>query len=147
MGIKELLGEARGEEPKPNHWLQELIDAERNRPLETVDFDVQIGAVLAAITLTEVRGYEWAEISATPPRPGNTEDARLGCHTDRLLAAYPVDRITVDGEHPAVEDWAALLDVIGAPSRADIVAALWWMHWGLPLERKANAKKHERGAD
>lgn len=145
MSIQDLIDRTRDDTPAEKSRFQELLERARNRPMETMPIDIDFDGVTATVVITEIRGYEWANIAHTFPRPGNTEDAKLGCNADQLLASYPVDRITIDGENPTVEQWTEICNLIDAATRATIVAALWWVHLGRPAEtmRRLQALKHD----
>lgn len=135
MSIQELLDEAN---PKPPlTGFDADLAAAMNREMETIDVEVVFGKSIALMTLTEINGGEWNQIACWLPRPGNTQDAKLGCNTDEVLARYPVDRIVINGEHPTSEQWEQVLKIMTAADREDVVAALWWIHVGAPEEEKA----------
>ncbi|MDQ1130246.1 hypothetical protein [Microbacterium sp. SORGH_AS_0888] len=136
-------------EEAPRSRLSALIACAREQRMESVPFEMAFGETVVEVVLTEVRGFEWCDLTATaPPRPGNTEDVRIGANTDTVLARFPVDRIVIDGEHPTAEEWVQVVALIAAPFRSDIVAALWWIHWGRHVQqlKAATAAKNEKEA-
>ena len=155
MSAQDLLDAAREHETRePLRGLDALLATPRE--FETITVEVAVGNVLGQIAITELSGWEWAELwsRAWPPRPGVVEDLKVGfgCNVQILIAEYPVSRITVDGSIPTAEQWRELCDLIGAPAWSDLAAALWWMHVGQALESKqvlldieARAKKKEAG--
>ncbi|WP_295778391.1 hypothetical protein [uncultured Microbacterium sp.] len=148
MSIQDLLEEANPRPPLTGFDAD--LEAAMNREMETIDVEVVFGKSIALMTLTEINGGEWSHIACWLPRPGNTQDAKLGCNTDEVLARYPVDRIVINGEHPTPDQWEQVLKVMTAADREDVVAALWWIHVGAPEEEKAalialSERKKRRG--
>lgn len=140
MSIEDLLDRTRDDVPEQQSHIRELIELARNRKMRTMPIDLYFDGVTATAVITEIRGGEWAGIASTFPRPGNTEDAKLGCNADQILASYPVDRITINDENPSVAQWQEICNLLDASGRSDIVAALWWMHIEEP-QRNIDAAK------
>lgn len=143
MSIQELIEGA--SEPQAPSPLSELIAAAKKRPMETIPVDIMFGDTAAQLVFTEIRGFEWTAIASKAPRPGNTIDAQMRCNADELLAGYPLDRITIGDEHPTAEEWQEILAIIDGSARADIAAALWWVHIGLAEQRLAQMIGAENG--
>ncbi len=142
MSIQELLDKANGVEPLPpkpasnlSDRLRALIDAEKQKPLKTVPFEIELGGAWVEVVIIQVRGLDWSALTGHEPRPGHAMDAKLQCNSDQLLEGWPTASVTVDGEHPSREQWEQILRLIDAPWRADIAATIHWIHWAEPMTR------------
>ncbi|GLJ79758.1 hypothetical protein [Microbacterium imperiale] len=127
--------------------LEALIEKARNRPMDTISFEVTFGEETAEIIVTEIRGDDWVARTRTNPRPGHTIDAKLSCNSDELVESWPGEAVTVAGDHPTPEQWAQIWQLMDAPSRADVVSALWWMHVGKPMQmlQHLRVERREKG--
>lgn len=147
MSVRDLLNKAAPPPEEPTEapdptGLRERIARAKARPKETMTVEVSFGDAVAEVVLTEISGGEWNEIACMSlPRPGNATDAFVGSNTDRLLELFPVDRITIDGDHPTEDEWLEVLQLLEAPFREDIATALSWIHVGRPRQELAEAIK------
>lgn len=93
---------------------------------EPTELDVELLGKLKRVAIKPVLGGVWDALTvAHPPRPNVTMDKNAGYDTDSLPADYPVDKITVDGEIPAEEDWRELFHTLSSPNRNNIAMVLW----------------------
>lgn len=113
---------------KPRHRVQDLIEAEKARQLEKVPIPLTIGGVDTVIQFTELRGNDWSEVARWAPRPNHLDDARLGANIDRVIEDYPVESIAIDEQNPTTSEWSEFVKLFPAGVRADIVAAIFWLH-------------------
>ncbi len=144
MSIQHLLNEARRvsdetpepapSAPRPSSRIADLIEIERNKPLETVPFDMAFGETVAEVIIIQLRGHRWEDLPDSGPRSDHPDDMQMNYNTAELLESWPTDSVTVAGDHPTPEQWKELVALIDAPARRDIVSALWWLHWGKPIE-------------
>ncbi len=113
---------------------------------EPTSLDIELGGELTPLTFLPVLGDVWADITATnPPRPGATLDANVGYNTDGASKDYPVDRITVDGAQPTVDEWREILSVVSSPNLKNIATTLWGLNQLEPGRRLVEAGKASEG--
>jgi hypothetical protein len=129
--------------------IQDLIEKARaeaeNPPTDTAN--VVVGGALVALTFTKLLGADWSAIVAVnPPRKGAQLDANLGYNLDAAAAAYPVEKLTVDGEHPDASQWAELYGLLDAPWRETIALKLWGLNQQGPASRILTLGKASSGA-
>lgn len=126
MGLRDLIGKARSE----------------LSGVEPVVQDVEVGGELVSFGFLPVGGAKWDELTVThPPRKNATLDMNLGYDVSAVARAYPVDKITVDGEPVAAEDWAELFDVISSPNIKNITSVLWGINQLDPAKKLADLGK------
>ncbi len=93
---------------------------------DPTDLDVELNGKLKKLTFKPVLGGVWDALTvAHPPRPNVIADKNAGYDTDGLPADYPVEKITVDGQVPAEDDWRDLFHTISSPNRQNVAAVLW----------------------
>lgn len=129
--------------------IQDLIEnarAEAATPA-TDSANVVVGGALVALTFTKLLGAEWSAITAiNPPRKGAQLDSNLGYNLDAAAGAYPVDRITVDGEQPTATEWVELYGFLDAPWRETVALKLWGLNQQGPAARILELGKASSGA-
>lgn len=131
MGYQDLIAKARAQVEKP----------------ETVDVPVVVGDELVTLTFTKLLGADWIELSRlNAPRAGSQLDQNLGYNVDAVAGAYPADKITVNGEAGAAEEWAELFSLLDAPARTNVATGLWGLnHYG-PAQRAVELGKASRAS-
>jgi len=133
MGLRDLIGKARSE----------LSD------VEPVVQDVEVAGELVSLGFLPAGGAKWDELTVThPPRKNATLDMNLGYDVAAVARAYPVDKITADGEPVTAEDWADLFTVISSPNIKNITSVLWGINHLDPAKKltelgKARASRSE----
>lgn len=129
--------------------IQDLIEkarAEAATPV-TDSANVVVGGVMVALTFTKLLGAEWSAITAVnPPRKGSQLDSNLGYNLDAAAGAYPVDSITVDGEHPTGAEWTELYGLLDSPWRETIALKLWGLNQQGPASKILTLGKVSSGA-
>lgn len=148
MSIQELLDS--GKDQSPISTLRDVIEAMKNRPLRTFEFDMTIGETSVPVVISELCGKEWADLAGELPRAGRYEDFMMGGFTstppgypgsfgrnaDAFLRDYPPHRITIASETPTHEQWHDILGRLDAPSREDFIVGLHWLHWGASMQEE-----------
>lgn len=113
---------------------------------EPVRVPVEVGGESTLIEFLPVLGSVWVGLTAVnPARPGADGDDELGYNPDGVTAAYPVDRVLVDGDVVSAEVWADLYGVLTAPARTVIANDLWREYQLRPALRLAAAGKEWKG--
>jgi hypothetical protein len=112
----------------------------------TEDVQVLLGDELVTLRFTELKGMEWAEVTArSPARADATIDRRYGYNVHGAAAiAAPKSGKRVDGDElvPLSEsEWRDLFDVLSGPDFAAIADAMFLLHEIGPSGRLAAAKK------
>jgi hypothetical protein len=132
-----------------NMSIQDLIEkarAEAATPV-TDSANVVVGGEMVALTFTKLLGAEWSAITAiNPPRKGAQLDSNLGYNLDAAAGAYPVDRLTVAGEHPTAPEWVELYGLLDSPWRETIALKLWGLNQQGPASRILTLGKASSGA-
>jgi hypothetical protein len=129
--------------------IQDLIEKARAEAAEPVtdSANVVAGGQMVALTFTKLLGAEWSAITAVhPPRKGAQLDSNLGYNLDAAAAAYPVDKLTVDGEHPTAAEWAEFYGFLDAPWRETVTLKLWGLNQQGPAARILTLGKASSGA-
>jgi hypothetical protein len=107
---------------------------------------VDLGGEPTEVSVYPVSGESWVTITATnPPRPGALLDENLGYNTDGAIAAYPVDRLKVDGEPVSGPDWADMVSALTAPARELLATTMWSINQADTARRLAEAGKALKG--
>jgi hypothetical protein len=132
-----------------NMSIQDLIEkarAEAAIPV-TDSANVVVGGVMVALTFTKLLGADWSAITAVnPPRKGAQLDSNLGYNLDAAAGAYPVDKVTVDGEHPTTEQWTEMYGFLDAPWREVVALKLWGLNQQGPAAKILALGKASSGA-
>jgi hypothetical protein len=112
----------------------------------TEDVQVLLGDELVTLRFTELKGMEWAEVTArSAARRDATIDRRYGYNVHGAAAlAAPKSGKRVEGDElvPLSEDeWRDLFEVLSGPDFAAIADAMFVLHEQGPAERLESAKK------
>ena len=109
--------------------IQALIAAHRAEVESAPSKDVPIpfGGESVTVTVTELRGDAWQDLTAEhPPRAGNTDDEQLGFNPKTLTEAFP--GVRVNGELVDAGTWAEMYSLMDAVSRNAIAGTIWQVH-------------------
>jgi hypothetical protein len=112
----------------------------------TEDVPVLLGEAVVTLRFTEMKGMEWAEVTArSPARVDATIDHRYGynVHFAATLAA-PRSGKRVDGDELVAlsdQEWRDLFEVLSGPDFASIADAMFMLNEHGPAERLDAAKK------
>lgn len=128
--------------------LREKIEAAKAEleSAEPVVQDVVVGGVLVKLAFLPVDGQVWADlVSTNPPRVGSKVDDQFGFNVDAVGRAYPVEKITADGEPVTAEDYADMFSVLASPSIKNIGTAVWGKNQLEPAMRLLELGKASAG--
>lgn len=129
--------------------VQDLIDkarAESAVPV-TASAAVVVADQKVELTFTKLLGADWSALAAVnPPRSGAQADSALGFNFDAVAGKFPADHISVDGETPTSEEWAALYGLLETPWRNVIQTKLYDLHQSGPARKLLALGKASSGA-
>lgn len=120
--------------------------AQRAESAVTEDVEVLLGDEVVTFRFTELKGTEWAEVTArSPARADATIDRRYGYNVHGAAAiAAPKSGKRVEGDELVdltEAEWRDLFEVLSGPGFAAIADAMFLLHEVGPAGRLAAAKK------
>lgn len=126
--------------------LDDDLDQQMNRELDTVDVDVTVNGKLRTFRFTEMDGLKWADLcDRAPARPGVLLDMRYGYNMRELtVLAAPQSGVLVNGEKSetlSVEQWAKLFKGLPGSAVQRVGDALFNLNEWLPAQAVDAAKK------
>jgi hypothetical protein len=137
MSIQDLIAQARAEAEAP--------PTEENGKYAAAS--VIIAGRKVQLGFTKMLGAEWSALTVIhPPRKGAVADASVGFDFDAVAGKYPAAHITVDGEHPTVEEWAELYGLMETPWRNTVQMKLFDLHQSGPARQLLALGKVSSGA-
>lgn len=112
----------------------------------TEDVQVLVGDELVTLRFAELKGMEWAEVTARcPARPDATIDRRYGYNVHGAAAiAAPKSGKRLDGDELvdlSADEWRDLFEVLSGPDFGAVADAMFLLHEVGPAGRLAAAKK------
>lgn len=106
--------------------------------VKPVPVEVEIDGDLVSVEFAPVGGMEWAELTAThPPRKGSEVDRRYGYNVHGVIPAYPVDKITSDGEPISADLWGETVPRLSGPDVEIVATIVYGVNMVDPAKKKS----------